>query len=78
MSICDACAADLQRHGSESQHMRCLCNGFEAKVSICDARAADFDAKVSICDACAADLCEYGGKGGPSWGADNTKVSVLP
>jgi len=41
VSICDACAADLQRHGSESHYMRCLCSGFEAKVRICGTCAAD-------------------------------------
>ena len=41
VSICGTCAADLKRHGSESQHMRCLCSGFGAKVSICGTCAAD-------------------------------------
>ena len=39
---------------SPQLQVRCLCSGFEAKVS--------------ICDACSADLCEYGGKGGPPLG----------
>jgi len=43
VSMCNACVADLQRHGSESEHMRCLCSGFEAKVSICGTCAVDLE-----------------------------------
>jgi len=56
----------VQRIRSESEHMRCLCSGFEATLKQKPANAMpvhSFDAKVSICDAGAADWCEVCGKG---------------